>query len=87
MKIDAEGAELLVLKGGHVLLSTPELRPRAVLVELAALNQLTYGYRPENVIEYMKEHGYNVYSVTPTGTKRGWSSEDSSVDALFLAEQ
>jgi FkbM family methyltransferase len=83
IKIDVEGAELLVLKGGEQLLTTPELRPRALLVELCSQHQSTYGYGAEDVISYMETLGYNVYSVTDKGAEKGWSL-NGAVNALFL---
>ncbi len=83
IKIDVEGAELLVLKGGEKLLSAPELRPRALLVELGAQNQSTYDYQPEDVVAYMETLGYDVYSVTNRGPKRGWPIKGAA-NVLFV---
>ena len=83
MKIDVEGAELLVLKGGEQLLSAAELRPRALLVELGAQHQSTYGYQPEDVVAYMGTLGYAVYSVTARGAEKGWPMKGAA-NVLFI---
>lgn len=86
IKIDVEGAELLVLKGGEKLLSTPELRPRVLLVELASDNQAVYNYRPEEVTEYLRGLGYSVFSIVNGDFDEGWSREKGSIEAVFLLE-
>lgn len=83
LKIDVEGAELLVLKGGERLLSTSELRPRALLVELGPRNQSNYGYQPKDIIAYMERLGYVVYSATNKGFEKGWPLVGKG-NALFL---
>lgn len=84
IKVDAEGAELLVLQGAEKLLSTPHLRPRVLLVELNAQNQAPYNYGPEDVLMYMKNLGYSANSVSNKGPISGWSSASSAEEALFL---
>lgn len=85
VKIDVEGAELLVLKGGERLLRTPGLRPRALLVELSAENQAIYGYSPGDVISYMETLDYDTYSITSKGLEKGWPSQGAT-NALFLCQ-
>lgn len=86
-KIDAEGAELLILRGGEKLLSTPGLRPRVALVELNAQNQAAYDYNPEEVIEFMRSFGYRDYSITESGPKEGWPREGCTEDVLFVHDE
>lgn len=83
IKVDVEGAELLVLKGGEKLLSTPALRPRTLLVELDAQNQAVYDYRPEDVVEYMQTLSYSVYSVADGKLIKGWLHERGMIEAVF----
>lgn len=85
VKIDVEGAELLVLKGGERLLRTLELRPRALLVELSAENQAIYGYSPRDVISYMETLGYDAHSITSRGLEKGWPFQGAT-NALFLCQ-
>ena len=85
IKIDVEGAELQVLKGGKQLLSDPLLRPRALLIELNHKNQSVYGYRPPDVIRFMKAVGYDVYSIVGNEVTAGWPLNGCTEDALFLS--
>lgn len=84
VKIDVEGAELLVLQGGQSLLSTRRLRPRALLVELNAHNQLAYGHQPRDVVEFMKSYGYEALSITASGAERGWPRPGCVENVLFV---
>ncbi|MFX0133938.1 MAG: FkbM family methyltransferase [Candidatus Hodarchaeota archaeon] len=84
IKIDVEGAELLVLKGGNKLLSNPKLRPRALLIELSPINETIYNYHPDDVIRYMNSHGYEVYSIENSRIRKGWPSTGPPPDALFI---
>ena len=83
IKIDTEGAELPILRGGRRLLSTPELRPRALLVELNPQNQRCYGYQPEEVVAYMQGFGYKAYSIMDKAVRPGWPHEGAIEDVLF----
>ena len=84
IKVDVEGAELLVLQGGETLLSTPQLRPRALLVELNAQNQSVYNYEPEDVVKYMDTLNYSAYPVTGRGLEKGWPRKGCTEDVLFV---
>lgn len=86
VKIDVEGAELLVLKGGKGLFSDINLRPRILLLELSSKNAATYGYKPESVIEHMASLGYTAYSIMNFSVKKGWPCKGCSENVLFLSE-
>jgi FkbM family methyltransferase len=86
IKIDVEGAELLVLRGGSRLLASPQLRPRALLVELSEVNQAAYEYAPQDAVDFMKQYGYTVYSPTRKGIRKGWPVDKGSEEALFLLD-
>lgn len=86
MKIDVEGAELLVLQGGAQLLADRNLRPRAILVEVNPVNQTPYGYTPEDVLRFMEQFDYQPFSITDDGVKRGWPHGRASEDVLFLTK-
>ena len=83
IKLDVEGAEMMVLRGGEKLFSSPERRPRAILVELNAQNQAVYGYGPEDIILYMRSFDYEVYSLTPRKLVRGFLADPDHEDVLF----
>ncbi len=83
MKVDVEGAELLVLRGATGLLMDSARRPRAVLIELCRANQAVYRYEPEEVIRLMDSFGYKAFSITPGGVVDGWPSRGAAEDVLF----
>ena len=84
IKIDVEGAELLVLRGASRILSDPDLRPRAILAELSASNQRVYGSSPEELVAFLKTFGYDAYSITVGGLLPGWPQPGALEDALFI---
>lgn len=87
VKIDVEGAELKVLRGGERILSDPLRRPRAVLVELSEENQRAYGFSCAEVISFMTARGYVIYSIRASGLAKGWLPSDASGNALFLSPE
>jgi len=87
LKIDVEGAELLVLRGGKNLLSDVTLRPKVIIVEVNKENQSVYGYNPIDVIDYMEEFGYNTYSLKSNGKFPGWSPDEAIEDVIFLSAE
>lgn len=63
IKIDTEGAELLVLKGAINLLN--EIRP-IILMEISALNLKVYEYNEKDVLIFLKSHGYILKTIAGT---------------------
>lgn len=86
IKIDVEGAELMVLKGAERLLTDGEFGPRAMLVELNARNQESYGYTPWDIIQLMKNCDFDVYSLTFDRVEKGWPRNGAREDVLFIKE-
>ena len=84
IKIDVEGAELLVLKGASSLFSDPKRRPRGLLVELEKKNMVAYGYQPTDVIGYMRQFDYHAFSLTSQGLIPGWPHDDGTENVVFL---
>jgi FkbM family methyltransferase len=64
IKIDVEGAELHVLKGGSGVIES--FRP-AMLIEIEARHTARYQYSPEDVVTWLTERGYAMYT-----WQRGW---------------
>jgi len=58
LKIDVEGAELAVLRGGASLLA----RTRQVLVEAGAPNSLRHGSSVEDLLDHLESAGFEVCS-------------------------
>lgn len=84
VKIDVEGAELMVLRGGEQLLSDKKRRPRAMLIELNSENQSVYGHTPDQIVDYLAGFGYTAHSFTEDGLIEGYTSDPEHEDVLFL---
>lgn len=65
IKIDTEGGELHVLQGGES--SIKEFRP-AILVEIEARHTARYEYAPSDLVDWLVERGYGMY----TWRRHGW---------------
>lgn len=59
LKIDTEGHELAVLKGARVILAQTE----TVLVEVSIAPRFEGGYRFEDMIEFMRDRGFELTSI------------------------
>jgi FkbM family methyltransferase len=58
VKMDAEGAELLILRGAEKLLSSPD-KPKLIF-EAHELNCKPFGYCVFDILEYVHSFGYNL---------------------------
>jgi FkbM family methyltransferase len=65
IKIDTEGGELHVLQGGERTIK--EFRP-SILVEIEARHTARYQYTPEDLVTWLFERGYRMYT-----WQRGWT--------------
>jgi FkbM family methyltransferase len=65
IKIDVEGAELLVLRGGCDAFKRG-FRP-LMLIELFAPWQRAFGYGPWDVLDFLADRGYRFFFVCPEG--------------------
>jgi FkbM family methyltransferase len=65
IKIDVEGAELLVLKGAGKLLSSP--RKPALLVEIQDSSTSAFGYTAQDVIRHILGFGYSAFVFPESG--------------------
>jgi FkbM family methyltransferase len=83
IKIDVEGAELLVLKGGDAMLQDPAVRPRAIMAEVYEPNSRNYGYSPSDLVEYLRGRGYHANALMPDGSLGTWPREGALLDILF----
>ncbi len=66
VKVDVEGAELHVLEGGEKIID--EFKP-AMLIEIEARHTVRYEYSPEDVVAWLTDRGYAMYT-----WHEGWHS-------------
>ena len=69
MKVDVEGAEELVIKGGEKVFGCISSRPRLVLMELFEGNLRTFGATVPSVIKLMASFGYSPYILRSGGRR------------------
>ena len=67
LKVDAEGAEALIVAGASRLLGDDRRKPRLVILELYDQNLQAFGSSVETVIERMGGYGYKPFVVSPQG--------------------
>jgi FkbM family methyltransferase len=72
VKVDVEGAELHVLEGGEKIID--EFKP-ALLIEVEARHTVRYGYAPEDVVGWLAERGYAMYT-----WHEGWQNASQVVE-------
>ena len=66
IKIDVEGAEFPVLKGGC---NTLTIDKPILLVEIHPLAGRSLGYTPKDVFDFLEKFGYNMTTITTKGGK------------------
>lgn len=65
IKMDVEGAELMVLQGALSLLESGV--PRMIIFELAQINVAGFGYHCEEVLDLLRSFGYTIYKLDNDG--------------------
>jgi len=88
IKMDAEGAELSILRGARSLLST--CPPPRILCELNFITCGRFGYHPREIVALLAGHGYRAFHLdaaeesdqTPLGSLDAWEGP-GHVDAVF----
>ena len=66
IKMDVEGAELMVLQGAQSLLESGI--PRIIIFELAKINVTGFGYHCEEVLDLLRGFGYAIYQFDIDGS-------------------
>jgi FkbM family methyltransferase len=84
LKLDVEGAELLVLSGAMQVLS--ELRPIVVL-EADDLHQARFDATADDVITAVRDHGYRVYRYRRAALEEVAGAVDDEDDYVFVPEE
>lgn len=88
MKIDAEGAEMLILQGAKDLFGREEAKPRLVLLELNDKNLAPFGASVGEICEIMQKYGYRGYLYEADGKRRLFSVKDYNLheNVFFFCE-
>jgi FkbM family methyltransferase len=83
LKIDVEGAELLVLRGAADMLQRPPGEAPAIIFECVDFTYVRFGYDRETVVTYLRSFGYEVFRMaedgallsdfSPTGPSAGYN--------------
>lgn len=72
IKIDVEGGELEVLKGGHSVLE--KLRP-IVMCEISDMRTEPWAYQAGEILGFLRRYGYLLYSAEPNGILQPYRSK------------
>jgi FkbM family methyltransferase len=75
IKIDVEGAELLVLRGARKLLARPKADAPVLVFECAPDNYARFGYSPLDVFRTLEHHGYEIFRLDRTKGLRPQTAE------------
>lgn len=81
MKIDVEGSEFLVLKGGKNLIC--DSKP-IIYVELLRKWSAPFNYRPNDVLQWLGNMGYVSYAMSDQGLKRIEVIDEDTVETNFV---
>lgn len=87
VKMDIEGAELMMLKGASKLFDQKELP--VLEVEMALATTRGFGYLPNDLVEFISSHGdYEFYEIDERQFKlrriHGFQAEDAGANVLCL---
>lgn len=69
VKVDVEGAEEKVLRGGEALFRDPARRPRLMMLELYDANLAPYGTTVERIVATMRDWGYRAHALSEDGAQ------------------
>jgi FkbM family methyltransferase len=67
IKIDVEGAEMLVVRGAQSLLARPVADAPVLVFECARHNYARFGYSPLDLFRFVGHHGYTVWAFDRSG--------------------
>ena len=60
VKIDVEGAELMVFRGASALLALPKEQSPTVIFEYDSNNYARFGYRAGDLFDILRRNGYGI---------------------------
>ncbi|MDP8265649.1 MAG: FkbM family methyltransferase [Candidatus Aceula meridiana] len=76
LKIDVEGAEMLVINGATKLLSDVNRRPRLMMLELSACHLQKFSSNVTAIVDVLKTHGYHA-KILKNNKLLSYNTEDS----------
>jgi FkbM family methyltransferase len=65
MKMDVEGAELMVLRGAERFLK--QFKPQKIVFEFVEVNAAGFGYRCEEILDFLRNSNYTICMAGPNG--------------------
>ncbi len=77
VKIDVEGAELLVLKGMSNILSLKKDKAPVIILELLESNFKNFNYEPTDILKFLSHYGYDFFDLN--NNKLEYSAIDFSL--------
>ena len=85
VKVDVEGAELLVFQGATDLLCLPAGQSPVWVFEHAPPNYARFGYAPARLFDFLRRHGYRLWSSREGRVTPLQESPSSAVPANVVA--
>jgi FkbM family methyltransferase len=84
IKIDVEGAEVMVLRGAESLLSlTAECAP-VICLEYSSSNYAAFGFSTEEVCDLLIRNGYSLFALDSQGTHPATESDLSNKEIINI---
>ena len=89
IKVDVEGAEQMFLKGGKSIFQ--QQKPPVLFMEMALGNTKEFGYKPDDIILFIKENGdYDFFALDETNRKlrriEGFTDDDIGANVLCVPQ-
>jgi FkbM family methyltransferase len=81
IKIDAEGAELAVLRGARAILARPPKVAPVVVFEFAPANYARFDFAPPEIVDFLTRHGYCIARLDGTPFD-AWPAQPSVVNLV-----
>jgi len=84
IKIDVEGAEAKVLRGGENLLSLPPDSAPVICLEYSSSNYARFGFTTAQVRDLLALKGYSLFALDSRGTHPAAESDLNSTDIINI---
>ncbi|MBD2501916.1 FkbM family methyltransferase [Anabaena azotica] len=84
IKVDVEGAEKFVLQGATKLLNLPPQQAPIWVFEYAPNSYADFGYQPDEILQLLKQYGYEVYQYCGAGNIATFNPNANLPDIINL---